>query len=128
MKKTMPYFALVIAVTFILIVGFQPRLVSGSKIGSAPDSSLPDSIMKIVQKSCIKCHSNNGSAMAKMKVNFDSWDSYGDKKQSSKAKNICDELTKGKMPPKGYRESNPNAVPTDKEIKTICAWAASFQK
>jgi len=37
-------------------------------------------------------------------------------------------LTKGKMPPKSFKESNPDAVPTEKEIKTICAWAESIKK
>jgi len=66
--------------------------------------------------------------MAKMKLNFDNWNSYGEKKQISKAEDICDEVTKAKMPPRGYRENNPESVPADKEIKTICAWAGSFQK
>jgi hypothetical protein len=128
MKKSIPYFALATGILFILAIGLQPVHVSGSKIGSAGSPSLPDSIMKIVQKSCMACHANDGNSMARMHINFDSWDSYGEKKWPSKAKDICNVLTKGKMPPKGFRDSNPDAVPTDKDVKTVCAWAESLQK
>jgi len=117
-----------VGMLFILATGIQSGQGSGLKDEPIASTTLPDSINKIVQKSCIACHSNEGGGMAKMHVNFDIWDSYGEKKQLSKAKDICEELTKAKMPPKGYRENNPESVPTDKEIKTICAWAESFQE
>jgi len=128
MKNEVPFFALAFGIIFMLAFAFQPGIVSGSKLGSAGSASLPDSIMKIVQKSCITCHANDGNGMAKMHVNFDNWDSYGEKKQPSKAEAMCNMLTKGKMPPKSFKESNPDAVPTEKEIKTICAWAESIKK
>jgi len=128
MKKAELSFVLAFGIIFILAFSFRSENVSGSKIGFSGSSSLPDSIMKIVQNSCMACHANDGNSMAKMHVNFDNWEAYGDKKQSSKAQAMCNMLTKRKMPPKSFRESNPDAVPTDKEIKTICAWAESFNK
>jgi len=127
MKKTASFLAFGLVIIFILAFIFQPGNVTGSQPGSAGPSSIPDSVMKIIQKSCISCHSKDGNSMAKMHVNFDNWDNYG-KKQSSKAQDMCDMITKGKMPPKSFREKNPNSVPTDKEIKTICAWAGSLKK
>jgi hypothetical protein len=40
---------------------------------------------------------------------------------------MCKELSKGKMPPKSFREDHPEAIPTSDEIKTICDWAQSLQ-
>ena len=51
------------------------------------------------------------------------WDSYSSEKQIEKALSMCKEVTKGAMPPKGYRASHPEGVPTEKQIKTLCNWA-----
>lgn len=66
--------------------------------------------------------------MAKSKVNFDSWDEYSSDKQSNKAQAICTQLQKGKMPPSKYRNNNPDAVPTDADVKNICEWTKQISK
>jgi cytochrome c5 len=128
MKKTIQCLVLLAGILLVFTTGLKSGQGSGLNYQTPISTTLPDSIDKIVQKSCIACHSNDGVSMAKMKLNFDNWNSYGEKKQLSKAEDICNEVTKAKMPPRGYRENNPESVPADKEIKTICAWAGSFQK
>ncbi|MEI6456537.1 MAG: heme-binding domain-containing protein [bacterium] len=128
MKKTTPFLALIAGIVLLVFFSFQARTVTGSGKGTASSPTMPDSIMNFVQKSCMACHTNDGNGMAKAHVNFDKWDSYGEKKQPGKAQDICDVLTKGKMPPKGFRANNPDAVPTEKDIKMVCAWAATFKK
>jgi mono/diheme cytochrome c family protein len=128
MKRTTSIVAILSGLAFVALFCFQTRNVTGSGVGSPGSPSLPDSILKFAQKSCMACHSDDGSGMAKGRLNFDKWDSYGEKKWPGKAQSICDIITKGKMPPKGFKENNPDAVPTEKDIKMVCSWAASLQK
>ncbi len=128
MKKTFPCLVILAGILLVFTTGLKSGPESGPGYESPVSTTLPDSVDKIVQNSCIACHSDDGVSMAKMKLNFNKWNSYEEKKQLSKAEDICDEVTKGKMPPRGYRENNPESVPAEKEIKTICAWAKSFQK
>ena len=62
-----------------------------------------------------------------MKLNFDKWESYKPEKQADKAEDICEELTKGGMPPKSFRSNNPEKIPTQAEVQIICNWAASME-
>ena len=66
--------------------------------------------------------------MAMSHVNFSSWGTYTPDKQAEKATDICDEMSKGTMPPKGYKASHPDAVPTAEQVKPVCDWAGSFKK
>jgi hypothetical protein len=36
-------------------------------------------------------------------------------------------ITKGKMPPKEFKEKNPDFAISKDEIKTICDWSSSVQ-
>jgi len=128
MKKATSLLAIAGSFLFLVLFSIQTRPVTGSGIGSPGSPNLPDSILKFAQKSCMTCHANDGNGMAKAHLNFDKWDSYGEKKWAGKAQDICNIITKGKMPPKSFRENNPDAVPTDKDIKMVCAWAAALQK
>jgi hypothetical protein len=88
---------------------------------------IPADVMKFLEKSCIGCHADQGSKMAMSVLNLSAWDKYATKKQAAKAKAMCKMVTKGKMPPKGFREGNPDAVPTPDDIKILCDWANSLQ-
>jgi hypothetical protein len=95
-----------------------------------PSSTLtviPADVMKVVEKSCIKCHMEPGNNMALSRVNLSKWDKYEPAKQASKAASMCKEITKGKMPPKGFRNDHPDAVPTDADKKVICDWSQTLQ-
>jgi hypothetical protein len=61
--------------------------------------------------------------MAMAKLNFSEWDSYSAEKQAKKAEAICNVITKGSMPPKSFRQSHPEAIPTDAQKELICKWS-----
>ena len=84
-------------------------------------------VMKIAERSCVKCHTEGGNGMALMHLNLSNWDKFSLEKQADKAKDMCKMVSKGKMPPKGFREKNPGAAPTKDEVKIICDWATSIQ-
>jgi hypothetical protein len=90
---------------------------------SAP---LPDNINKIVQASCMPCHSSNGGMLSKAKLNFSAWTEYSADKQKKKAAQMYKELKKDAMPPKEARETNPDIIPTKEQVEIIKAWADSF--
>jgi uncharacterized membrane protein len=109
---------------------FSPKLAIGSKkpVMASPGVALPDSIQKMVQKACMDCHADDGSSMARGKLNFSKWDSYDVDKQIKKANAMSKEITKNSMPPKKWRTNNPNDVPTQAEIELVSKWAKSLQK
>lgn len=84
---------------------------------------IPSDVAGIFSNSCLQCHSDEGSGIAKAKLNFTDWDSYNDKKQANKAEDICKEVTKDAMPPKRFLSSNPAAALTDEQKEMICNWS-----
>ncbi len=88
---------------------------------------IPEKVMKIAEKTCVKCHTEPGNMMALMHLNLTNWGKYSAEKQAGKAKDMCKMVTKGKMPPKKFLKENPSSAPSQAEIKTICNWAASIQ-
>jgi mono/diheme cytochrome c family protein len=130
MKKA-AFFMLAAAVTFItamILFNPNPATGSGKPRPAGPGVAIPDSVNKIFQKACMDCHADDGSAMARGKVNFSQWEKYDAGKQAKKAEDICKELTKSGMPPKKWRANNPDEVPTPAEVEMVCKWAKTFQK
>jgi hypothetical protein len=127
MKKLIRH-ALVLASGFFLtVMVISPTGVSAARKAAVGGNPIPASVMKIAKKSCVNCHAEPGNRMAKTKVNLSQWDTYSPEKQAKKAKDMCNMITKGKMPPKKFREKHPEDVPTPAELKTICEWAESLQ-
>jgi hypothetical protein len=128
MKKIFAITVSVVTLAIIAILIAMPSSAFTSSETSNPSmtKSIPDSITMVLEKSCFPCHSAPGKGMAMSKVNFDNWESYNPDKQASKAKAICKVVTKGSMPPKSFRQNNPDKVPTDADVKAICNWAGSF--
>jgi cytochrome c5 len=94
---------------------------------AAAPTTLPTEMQHFIQNSCAHCHMEPGNGMAMSKVNFSKWDSYDAKKQASKSNAVSKMVTKGKMPPKGFRADNPDKVPTEADKKMVQEWAASLQ-
>ena len=126
MKMTLKISVPVVCIFFTAGLIINP-LASQTTSQSGGGKAIPESVMKIANKSCVKCHSEGGNGMALMHLNLSNWDKYSPEKQASKAKDMCKMVTKDKMPPKNFRESHPDGVPSEAEIKTICDWAASIQ-
>jgi len=114
----------VAAVLFLTAMIFTPVTAQKEAAGGKP---IPDGIMKIAEKSCVNCHVEPGNFMAIQHLNLSNWDKYTPEKQASKAKAMCNMVTKEKMPPKNFRKDHPDGVPTTAEIKTICDWAVLIQ-
>lgn len=112
---------------FIVIALIAIPMSIRSATQSGGGKAIPEQVMKIANKSCVKCHTEGGNGMALLHLNLSNWDKDSPEKQASKAKCMCKMVTKDKMPPKKFRESHPEGVPTEAEIKTICDWAASIQ-
>ena len=129
MRKTLAITASVIMIAIVITMFTTPTRAISSSDSSSPTltSSIPDSVNSIFEKSCYPCHSAPGKSMAMSKVNFDKWETYKPEKQEDKAEDICEEVTKGAMPPKSFRSNNPEKVPTPAQVQTICNWAASME-
>ncbi len=122
-------FTIILAVAGIMLAAaviFMPAKATSSLKPDTPAAGLPDSIMKIVQNSCMDCHASDGNAMAKSHVNFSEWSNYKPEKQAEKAQLMCKMLTKDAMPPKGWRKNNADRIPTEKQKKEICTWASKL--
>jgi uncharacterized membrane protein len=120
---------LIIVMAGVLVTALSvnnPIAAQSAKAGMELGKAIPDGVMKIAEKSCIKCHAEPGNSMALAHVNLSKWDKYSPDKQAAKAKAMCKMVTKGKMPPKNFRKEHPDGVPTKEEIKTICDWAQSI--
>jgi hypothetical protein len=124
MKKLLGSALIVTGCLFMMALIMNPVTAQKTSVGGKP---IPDSIMKIAEKSCVTCHIPPGNMMAIEHLNLSNWEKYSPEKQASKAKAMCNMVTKDKMPPKNFRKNHPDGVPSTKEIKTICEWAQSIQ-
>ena len=123
MKKLLSIVGVIAAVLILGIWISNPlKAADKDKMGKP----IPANIMKIAEKSCMKCHASGGNGMALSHLNLSNWDKYSAEKQADKAAAMCKMVTKDKMPPKSFREKNPNDVPTKDEIKQICDWSTSI--
>jgi hypothetical protein len=127
MKKT-HFFLTATVIALILTASVLSPVNPAGKKSTTPvvTDSIPGDLQIIFKKSCMDCHATGGSNMAKSMVNFSEWGNYEPGKQAKKAAAICKELSKGAMPPKSYRKSNPDLIPTDAQIDTICKWSAGL--
>ncbi len=128
MKKLMLFSGLMVMLVAVTSFGLAPREGGSNKAASgvSATSSIPDDVMAVVKNSCMGCHATGGKGMAMAKVNFSEWDTYPAAKQAKKAEAVCNVLTKGSMPPKSFRASHPEAVPTDAQKDMICKWSKSL--
>ncbi len=121
-----------VQVFFVLTMMFiSSAFVSGREFvqtnsGKSSNKPIPAEVMKILEKSCIDCHSGPGSGIARLHVDLSAWDKYSGKAQISKAKAMCRMVTKGKMPTKNYRKNHPELIPTADDVKVLCSWANSI--
>jgi cytochrome c5 len=128
MKKVYLFLAMIGLVLFFTASVLSPVKPTGKKSTTvvAPTSSIPDDLKVIFKNSCMACHSNDGSHMAMTMLNFSDWDNSTPAKQAKKAAAICKMITKGAMPPKSFREANPDAVPTESQKAEICKWSETL--
>jgi hypothetical protein len=127
MRKILILFSGIIVLSFYCGKVFSNPVIQNAK-GNPVSVTIPPDIYKIISNSCIDCHAKGGRKMAMSHVNFSDWDNYSPDKKSAKAVDMVKMLQKGKMPPKLYRESNPEKIPTPDQIENIVKWAESLPK
>jgi cytochrome c5 len=127
MKKTISIAVAVISVLFISSLIINQLNAQNAKSGSNQGKAIPANVMKIIDKSCVACHAEPGNMMAISHLNLSNWDKYSAEKQADKAKDICTQVTKSKMPPKSFTSKHPDAVISSDQLNEICNWAQSIQ-
>jgi hypothetical protein len=127
MKKVISFTFAILGIVFLTSMMMSHSPVKSSQKDGSVSQPISSSVMKIAERSCVKCHTDGGNEMAMMHLNLSNWDKYSPKKQANKAKCMCRMVSKDKMPPKGFREKNPGAAPTKDEAKIICDWATSIR-
>jgi len=118
---------LLILCAFALLSGKQASSDSGS-VTAADSIDIPPAVHQIMVSSCLACHGEGGKTMALAKVKMEEWESYSPEKQASNAEDMCNMVTKGKMPTKGFLKDHPEAALTPEQIQTICNWSADLNK
>lgn len=108
---------------------------------------VPGPVRKKLADACYDCHSNrtvypfysnfapvswmlaNHIREGKEHLNFSEWAGYDRKEQIKLLTAICEEITTGEMPMKGYVFMHSRAIINEKELEEICKWteAASEQ-
>ena len=128
---------------FIIIQFFQPEK-NDNLINPQNDIvfklEIPTMVKKKFADACYDCHSNKTkypvySRVApvswllakhirdgKEHLNFSEWANYDKKKQIKLLTAICEEITSGEMPMKGYVFMHSKAIINEKELEEICLW------
>ena len=127
MKKTIIITFVVLGIVFLTSMIINHSSAQSSKKTGIVSKPIPAGVMKIADRSCVKCHTTGGEGMALMHLDLSNWDKFSMEKQADKAADMCRMVSKDKMPPKGFREKNPGAAPTPEEVKIICEWSKSIQ-
>jgi hypothetical protein len=132
-----------IAGLLIIIQFFQPEKnnnIEDPKKDIVFSLDIPKNVKKNLVNACYDCHSdrtvyprysrvapiswmiNKHIRDGKKHLNFSTWSDYDKRKQLKLLTEICDEITLGDMPLKGYVFMHSKAVLNEKDIADICAW------
>jgi cytochrome c5 len=120
-----------LAVTMVFLI-FTSSVLSPEKPADKKSTTplvttpIPDDLNMVFKNSCMGCHATGGSHMAMSMLDFSKWANYKPGKQAKKAAAICKMITKGAMPPKSFRESHPDAIPTETQRNMICKWSETL--
>jgi hypothetical protein len=87
---------------------------------------VPAAVTAILEKSCIGCHSDDGSSIAKTHVNFTKWSEYSAEEMASTGEDIAKIVNKDKMPPKKFLKKYPESKLTEAEKTTLVKWAEAL--
>ncbi|MBM3404665.1 MAG: hypothetical protein FJY10_07220 [Bacteroidetes bacterium] len=120
-KQLIPFIVLEVFTAAFMVSAFQTPTQQ-----TQSTSGIPDSVYVILKKACMACHSDQGTGLAKGKLNLSPWDGYSADRKVSKARAICKEMKAGTMPPRRFVAKNPEAQLTDDQIRIVCDWTASL--
>ena len=118
----------IISASALLITVCIANPLKAQTVQKVADQSkpIPENVAKIMERSCVGCHSEDGNKLAMMKLNFTKWNEYSSGDQASTATDICKQVTKNKMPPKKILKIHPEVILSDGEKSIICTWATGI--
>ena len=143
MRKTWKIIIVSIFALLIIIQFFQPEKnnkVANPKNDIVFSVEMSSMVKKKLVNACYDCHSeqtiypfyNRVAPVSwilakhirdgKEQLNFSAWATYDKKKQIKLLNEICEVITEGEMPMKGYVMMHSKAVINEKELDEICAW------
>ena len=146
-KKT----KVVIGVLIVLILAqfIRPNRNTGNVFGRndiSHEVQLPDSVLKILKKSCFDCHSNRTAYPwyaeinpvswwlnhhvneGKQELNFSEFVTYEDSTKLKKLEEIAEEVKEHKMPLDSYLLIHKDAKLTSQQISTLISWTEGARK
>ena len=127
MKKAISITFAILGIFFLTSMIMNHSSAQSSQKDGIVSKPISPAVMKIAERSCVKCHTEGGNGMALMHLDLSNWEKFSMEKQADKAKDMCKMVSKDKMSPKSFREKNPGAAPTKDEAKIICDWASSIR-
>lgn len=144
MKKIVKGGLLVIGSLFLVIQFFRPSKNISNGIPKEDITSkyaVPGPVLKVLQRSCYDCHSNNTQypwynniqpfawildnhvQEGKRELNFSVFAGYTPKKAAHKLDELISETREGAMPLSSYTAIHTDAVLSPQEVELLVAWA-----
>jgi hypothetical protein len=144
MKRILKIIVLVIAIVIVGIQFIRPERFTTAEISDSHITkklNMPDSVLRILQRSCFDCHSNHTvwpwySNIAPMswlvandvkegrgKMNFSEWGKMSPEKQAVRLESICEEIREDEMPLPNYLIIHRDAVLSERDKEILCSWA-----
>jgi cytochrome c551/c552 len=108
--------------------------------------SVPAETEGVLRRACHDCHSNQtvwpwysrvapvswliarDVARGRGEMNLSEWARYPARRKDRKLREICEQVTRGKMPMPVYALMHPQAKLSDQERKALCGWADTARR
>ncbi len=140
--------AILVTIQFVGPKPLNPVTQPRYEVQADPD--VPPEITKLLERSCMDCHSNhtqwrwysyvapvswyihNHIEQGRKKMNFSEWSSRRDGAgrvvhSINDLEDLCDVVSKGTMPFRSYTLLHPNAVLSADEKKAVCDWTDKLE-
>lgn len=143
MKKTLKLIAIVLFISFVAIQFYRPnrtnlQIVEAETLEAT--AQVPETVAKILERSCNDCHSNKTiypwySNVApfswllaehiedgRRHLNYSVWATYDDKRKRKKLEETCEQIETGEMPHSQYLWLHADAKLSEADKKVLCEW------
>ena len=139
-----------LAVALLAVAQFIPVTRTNPPVDAAQTLSatlpIPPNVASILDRSCQDCHSNqtvwpwysqvapvswflaNHVNEGRGEMNLSEWGRYAVRRKDRKLKEICEQVTSGKMPIRTYTFLHPEAKLSGPDKKILCDWTETARK
>jgi hypothetical protein len=136
--------ALLIVAQFIPVGRTNPPMDAAQTISAT--TPIPPNVASILDRSCQDCHTSqtvwpwygqvapvswllvNHVNEGRGELNLSDWGLYTARRKDRKLKEICEQVTKGKMPLASYTLLHRQANLSDSDKQVLCTWAEATRK